>query len=97
MSFRAVAMMATSFGLPAATNLSREALRAGLCRLATMAPMNSAARTSALPPPMKLFRATARICHVQGERPVRAATLPAVEVAQFRRFGDERAGNGLAD
>jgi hypothetical protein len=35
--------------------LSRKALRDGLYRAATMAPMKSAARTLALPPPMKLL------------------------------------------
>src|SRR5277367_3585961 len=50
-SFRATAMRATILGLPAATRRSKKALRMGLWRLATMAPMNRAVRTALRPPP----------------------------------------------
>ena len=53
-SFRATAMSATIFGFPAVTRRSKKAFKAGLCFLATIAPMNTTVRTVVRPPPMKL-------------------------------------------
>ena len=61
------------FGLPWATSLSRKALSTGLCREATRAPMKRAARTLALPPPMKLLPRHLPDWRVKGARPASEA------------------------
>src|SRR5215475_3796532 len=72
-SLRATATMATILGLPAATRRSKKALSTGLYRRATMAPMNRAVRTLALPPPMKLLPRHWPDWRVKGARPTSAA------------------------
>ena len=52
-----------------------EGLEVGVVLAATMAPRKRAARTSALPPPMKLLPFHFPDWRVQGARPTRAATL----------------------
>src|SRR5262249_6529811 len=68
-SLRATAMMATFLGLPAAIRRSKKALSTGLYCRATMAPMNRAVRTLALPPPMKLLPRHWPDWRVKGARP----------------------------
>ena len=96
-NLRATAMSATIFGLPAPTRRSKNAFKTGLCRLATMAPMNNALRTAVRPPPMKLLPRHWPDWRVNGATPTKAAILLAVEPAQFGQFGDQRAGNDRAD
>ncbi len=72
-SFRAAAMSATIFGLPAETGRSKKAFRMGLCRVATIAPMNRAALTAALPPPMKLLPRHWPDWRAKGANPASAA------------------------
>ena len=90
-SFRATAMSATILGFPAAISRSKKAFKTGLCRIATIAPMNSAVRTDARPPPMKLLPFHWPDWRVKGARPASAAICLRLERAKFRQVGDERA------
>ena len=62
-----------------------------------MAAMNRAPRTDLRPPPMKLLPRHWPDWRVQGARPARAATLAAIERAEFRQLGDQRAGDDGPD
>ena len=96
-SFRATAMRATIFGLPAATRRSKKAFKMGLCRLATIAPMNSAVRTASRPPPMKLLPRHCPDWRVNGARPARAAICLRPQLPELGQFGQQRAGDDFSD
>src|SRR5215216_563470 len=93
-SFRATAMRATIFGLPAATSRSKNARRTGLCRLATMAPMNRTVRTAVRPPPMKLLPRHCPDCRVNGARPTKAAICLMAELPELGQLSHECTRNG---
>src|SRR5580704_6530879 len=90
---RATATRAMSFGLPAATSLSRKLLSCGLYREATMAPTNKELRTLLRPPPMKLLPRHCPDWWVQGCKPDKGRDLSTVERTEFWQFGDQGPGD----
>src|SRR6516165_8505099 len=96
-SFRATAMSATIFGLPAATRRSKKAFNTGLHFLATMAPMNRTARPAVRPPPMKLlprpFAGLAR----ERRQPCKGCNLLVAELPELGQLSHKRTRDDGAD